>query len=131
CFSERSQIWSDAKQLLRPSEAEVKTGADLVENQQRTVRVRQAFDPFQVPLTRPVEVDWLHDDRRELSPVRRQEPIERVEIIVGKGVRQLAHRRGYPSAPRGRPDVPILPPMIPGHRNPLAPADRPRDPNRA
>src|SRR5208337_5081944 len=122
---------SHTEPLLRASQSEMKAAADLVENEQRPVLMRQISHAFQKAGRWRPEVHRLHDDGGELAFMFMQKVLQRSQIVVHERMRQSPHRLRNSSVSRRAPDVPVLPAVIAAARDSLASGEGPRRAHRS
>src|SRR2546427_9555125 len=99
---------------------------DLVEDQDRPVRLRDRRDPLEEVALGLDHTDRLEDHGGDPAGILGKDALEGAEVVVGEGPRQLADRRGHPAAARGRADVPVLPAVIAATRDHVTPRVRAR-----
>ena len=74
------------KRSCAPPRASLKTGHDLVEDQDDPVLARDLPEPFEIPFRRRhtahVPGDWLQDDGGELLALAREQVPHRLQVVV-------------------------------------------------
>src|SRR5208282_4149266 len=122
-FAKTSQVWSHTKLFLRAPQPEVKTTADLVEDEQCPMLMRQFFHAFEKACRRRPEVHRLHDDCGELAFAFVQKFSQRSQIVVDERMRQSPHRLRNARMARRAANVPILPSVVTAAGDALAPGE--------